>query len=92
MPVLSDFRCPQCRTVTESWTSTRGVAPLSCPACGHSPLTRLIGGTHLDYIGMATDGVQSSDGMNTTIDKWDKMRQKQMRIEKRNQERHGDYY
>jgi len=52
----------------------------------------MIGGAHLDVIGMATDGVQSSDGMNTAIDKWDKMRRKQMLIEKRNMRNHGDYY
>ena len=92
MPKLSDFRCHECKTVFECWIDTTAMASPQCPDCKHPHTTRLIGGTHPDIIGMATDGAQSSDGFASSINKWDRMRRKQMEIEKRNLRNHGDYY
>jgi len=92
MPRLSDFRCLDCLTVAEDWVSGESLAANPCPGCGSAHRQRLIGGARIDYIGMATDGVQSSDGLTSTIDRWDRMRQKQMKIEQRNMRNHGDYY
>lgn len=91
MAQLFDFRCRECDHVFEEWdTSDRDAKP-ACPACGHAETRRLIAAPRLDHISMATSGKSSSDGMTSSIDKWDKMRRQKMKTEQRNMERHGTY-
>ena len=89
--IIRDIRCNSCSTVTEHWVNKEELATLLCPKCRSSDMVAIISAPHLDIIGMATDGKTSSDGLGTTIDKWQKMREQKQRIEKRNLERHGTY-
>ncbi len=89
--ITRDYRCGGCDTVTEHWVNKEEEATLTCPNCGSPDMTSIIGAPQIDYIGMATDGKNSSDALGTTIDRWQKMREQKQRIEQRNLERHGTH-
>ena len=65
------------------------IAVLPCPACQDSALVRMIGAPKLGYTSMVANGEASSDAMNTSVEKWAKMRDQHAKIEQRNLERHG---
>ena len=89
--IIRDFRCGDCDSITEHWVNKQEIASLTCPDCGSPAMNAIIGAPHIDYIGSVANGESSSDAMNTSIDKWQKMRAQKQRIEKRNFERHGTY-
>jgi len=89
MLIISDCRCTVCDTVTEVTAKREEFAALPCPVCGHAALQRMIGAPKLSYTSMVASGESSSDSMNTSIDKWQKMRDQKAKIEARNMERHG---
>lgn len=91
MPLIVDFRCAVCDTVTEHLVKQSEDANPPCPECGSAVTKRLIGAPKLAYTRMAADGSSSSDGMTTAIDRWVKGREQKKAIEKRNMERHGTY-
>ncbi len=49
----------------------------------------MIAAAHLNYTSMVASGESSSDGMTSSIDKWDKMRRQKLKTEQRNLDRHG---
>lgn len=87
--IIRDYRCGDCNAVSEHWASTEELASLVCSRCGSSAITAMISASHLDYTSMVASGESSSDGMTSSIDKWDKMRRQKLTIETRNLERHG---
>jgi len=89
--IIRDVRCCSCDTVTEHWVNREELAALICPECNSPDMKAMIGAPHLNYADMVANGESSSDSMNTSIDKWEKMRRQKQRIEKRNLERHGTY-
>ena len=89
--IIRDVRCGACAAVTEHWVNKQELASLSCPECGSSDITPMIGTPHMNYSATVASGESSSDAMQTSIDKWQKMRDQKQRIEKRNLERHGTY-
>jgi len=91
MSILSDFRCRSCSAVSEHTITHDGAATPKCPECGHPDMTRLIGAPRILYGSIATDGKPSSDGMTTSIDRWQKGRKQKMKLEQRNLDRHGTY-
>ena len=77
--------------MTELWATKEEVAIHPCPKCHHATLVPIIGAPKINYTMSVANGEASSDAMNTSIDKWQKMRDQKQRIEKRNFERHGTY-
>ncbi len=86
---LFDFRCHECDHVFEDWDTIEKEATPQCPECKQPGARRLISKLRLDYTGMATDGISTSDGFTTAIDRWARRRAEQVKIENRNMERHG---
>lgn len=64
-------------------------ATLSCPKCRNTGLTRLIGAVRVMFSHMASDGSPSSDALTSSIDRWARDRDRKMKTELRNLERHG---
>lgn len=89
MSVLADYRCPACSAVSEHKVNQDEAATLPCPECGHSGLTRLIGAVRVMFSHMASDGSASSDALTSSIDRWQRDRERKMKTELRNLERHG---
>jgi predicted RNA-binding Zn-ribbon protein involved in translation (DUF1610 family) len=89
MLIVNDCRCTVCDTVTEILAKRDELATLPCPNCGNAALRRMIGAPKLGYTAMVTNGESSSDSMNTSIDRWQKMRDQKAKIEARNMDRHG---
>jgi putative FmdB family regulatory protein len=90
--IMFDFRCADCGEEFEALDKQEPVGePTPCPRCLSTATSRLISTPHFNTIGMATDSKSSSDALNTTIDRWAKMRRQKMTIEKRSLERHGTY-
>jgi DNA-directed RNA polymerase subunit RPC12/RpoP len=87
--IIRDYRCGNCDAVSEHWASAEELAALRCPDCGSSALVAMIAAAHLNYTSMVASGESSSDGMTSSIDKWDKMRRQKLKTEQRNLDRHG---
>jgi len=89
--IIRDIRCDDCDAVIERWISKEELASLTCPTCDSSNMTTMIGTPHFGFTASVTNGQASSDGMTTSIDRWEKARKQKQRIEQRNLERHGTY-
>jgi putative FmdB family regulatory protein len=89
MSQLFDFECQDCNHVFEDWDTSERTASVSCPSCQSPNTERRVSALRLDYTAMVCNGQSSSDAFTTGIDKWAKRRAEQVKIEKRNMERHG---
>lgn len=89
---IFDFRCTHCDHRFEDWDNSERTSNPSCPSCGTPGAKRLISKPRLDYTGMATNVKSGDEGLTTAVDKWAKARAEQVKIEKRNLERHGTEY
>lgn len=87
--MIFDFQCTTCDHRFEDWDTSEATTKPDCPDCSSSDTRRLISKLRIDYFGMATDGKMSSDGFTTSVDRWAKSREDQIKIENRNMERHG---
>jgi putative FmdB family regulatory protein len=87
--ITRDYRCNDCDAVSEHWASAEEIATLECPGCGGSALVAMIGAPMLGFTNSVANGEASSDGMTSSIDRWDRARAQKLKTEKRNLERHG---